>query len=658
MESSASSVPVVHFGAFEVDLCSGELRKRGLRIKLQDQPFQVLAILLEHAGEMVSRDELHQKLWPADTFVDFDHGLNNAINRLREALSDSAEKPLFIETLPRRGYRFIAPISQQVPTKLDALGTSEGKWTGEGAQTTEGTALRPADHPPNANPVSDNRVSVLARITWGRLGVAAVLLVALGIAWFTWYRPPIQQNAANLPQIRSLAVLPLKNLSSDKDQEYFVEGMTDQLITDLAKVGSLRVISRMSIMRYEGTRNPLAQIARELNVDAVIEGTVLRSGDRVRITAQLIRAAPEQHLWSESYERNLGDVLTLQSDVARAIAHEVRAKLTHQEEVLLEPKRPVNRKAYELYLKGSHFENQSTEAGLKKGREYFQQAIDTDPGYALAYAGLANSFDLLGGFSLLPAREVFPKAEAAATKALSMDGSLAEAHAALGYAMLLYDWNWAAAETELKQSIKLNPNSAINHTYYGLYFETVGQAQEAIAEMERARERDPLSLSINTELGVAYRDARYYDRAIEQCRKTVELDQNFSPAHWCLGMAYASKKMYKEATDELLTARATGGCPCELAALGYTYAAAGQTISARSVLRELERRSEQGYPLSYLISEVYAGLGENDHAFAWLNRAYKERDGQLTWLKLDPMIDSLRPDPRFSDLLRRVGLSQ
>jgi Tfp pilus assembly protein PilF len=296
---------------------------------------------------------------------------------------------------------------------------------------------------------------------------------------------------------------------------------------------------------------------------------------------------------------------------------------------------------------------------LKKGREYFQRAVDTEPSYALAYAGLANSYDLLGGSSLFPAQEVFPKAEAAARKALTIDNSLAEAHTALGHAILFFDWNWAAAEREFKQSIRLNANNATAHEYYALYFDTLGQVKEAIGEMERARELDPLSLDINAQLGVVYRDGGYYDQAIEQCRKTVELEQNFSPGHWCLGMAYTAKKMYKEATDEFLKARAVGGCPCELAALGYTYAAAGDKISASGILRELERRSDQGSPLSYLISEVYAGLGENDRAFQWLNRAYKERDCNLPgWLKVDPMMDTLRADPRFKDLVRRVGLPE
>jgi tetratricopeptide (TPR) repeat protein len=309
-----------------------------------------------------------------------------------------------------------------------------------------------------------------------------------------------------------------------------------------------------------------------------------------------------------------------------------------------------------MYLKGSYFSNKRTEEGLKKGREYFQRAVDTDPSYALAYAGLADSYDVLGGSSLVPAQEVFPKAEAAARRALTIDDSLAEAHAALGHAILFFDWNWAAAEREFKQSIRLNTNSATVHKYYALYFQTVGKPKEAISEMKWARDLDPVSLDINAQLGVMYRDGRYYDQAIEQCRKTVELDQNFSPGHWCLGMGYVAKKMYKEAVDELLKARVTGGCPCELAALGYTYAVSGDRVAAENILGELKIHSAQGYPLSYLIAEVYAGLHENDHAFEWLNRAYKERDCQLTWLKLDPMMDALRSDPRFENLVRGVGL--
>jgi TolB-like protein len=327
-----------------------------------------------------------------------------------------------------------------------------------------------------------------------------------------------------------VAVLPLQNLSNDKEQEYFAEGMTDQLITDLAKVGSLRVISRTSTMRYQGTHTSLAQIARELNVDALIEGAVMRSGDRIRITAQLIRALPEQHLWSESYERNLRDVLALQSDGARAIVREVRAKLTTQEEALLKAGHPVNPKTYELYLKGRHYANQRTEVGLKKSRDYLQQAIDADPDYALAYAGLATSYDLLGGYSLLPARDVFPKAsfgyQGAGYRRFAGRGTRSS-----GIRSALLRLELGGSEAELKQSIRLNPSSATAHEIYSLYYDTIGQTKESIAEMERARELDPLSLDINAQLGVVYRDGRYYDRAIEQCRKTIELDQNFSPGH-------------------------------------------------------------------------------------------------------------------------------
>jgi TolB-like protein/DNA-binding winged helix-turn-helix (wHTH) protein/Tfp pilus assembly protein PilF len=665
MEERSYTQQILHFGQFEFDQETGELRRRGLQVKIAGQPVQILAMLLEHPGQVIAREQIEKKLWPADTFVEFEQSLNAAVKRLREALGESAENPRYIETLPRRGYRFIAPVTVGGLEPRGSIAQEGGPSAPPLAESMRAAGTERPQTLPYARQ-SDGGAAVPSKLRspmqWTRPGLVAaagVLLVVTGVVWFTWHRSRVQSGFSTPKRIQSLAVLPLQNLSSDKEQEYFVDGMTDQLITGLAKIGSLRVISRTSAMRYKGTGKALDQIGRELKVDAVVEGTVLRSGNRVRITAQLIRAMPEQHLWSESYEGDLRDVLALQGDVARAIAHEIRIKLSAHEQALLERKRPVNPEAYEMYLKGSYFSNKRTEEGLKKGREYFQRAVDTEPSYALAYAGLANSYDLLGAYSLFPAQEVFPKAEAAARKALTVDNSLAEAHTALGYAILFFDWNWAAAEREFRQSIRLNANSATAHEYYALYFDTLGQIKEAISEMERARELDPLSLDINAQLGVVYRDGRYYDQAIEQCRKTVELDQHFSPGHWCLGMAYTAKKMYKEATDEFLKARASGGCPCELAALGYAYAAAGDKISASSILRELERRSEQGSPLSYLIAEVYAGLGENDRAFTWLDRAYKERDFNLpAWLKLDPMMDSLRSDPRLTDLVRRVGLPE
>jgi TolB-like protein/DNA-binding winged helix-turn-helix (wHTH) protein len=657
---------LLRFGVFEVDLGTGELHKAGSLINLSPQPFKILVLLASCPGQLVTREEIQRQVWGSDTFVDFEQGLNFAVKKIRAALSDDAETPRYIETLPRRGYRFIAPV-EVVPASIlahasrivDVSGPAESQGLLAQQERPVSAATGPVEIETAGHALPEKARKRLAPRLWRPALTASVLFSLLALVAglsFSGLRDRVLGRTSP-GSIQSLAVLPLENLSGDKEQEYFVDGMTDELITALAKIRSLRVISRTSAMRYKGAVKPLAAIARDLKVDAVVEGTVLRSGDRLRITAQLIRVVPEQHLWAESYERDLRDVLALQRDVARAIVHEIQIKLSVQEQArLARPQPAVNPEAHELYLKGLYFLNKRTEIGLRKGVEYFQKAVEKDSGYALAYAGLANSYDILGGYSVLPSAEAFPKAEAAATAALALDSELAEAHTSLGFARLMFDWNWAAAEKELKQGIELRPNDATAHEYYSTYFNTMGQAEEAIAEMRRARELDPLSLDINAQLGVAYRDGRHADQAVEQCRKTLELDPNFEMAHWCLGLAYVAKGMYEEAVQELRTAVATGGCPCKLAALGYTYAITGDRARAQGVLRDLKIKAEQGYELSYLIAEVYAGLRDYEQAFQWLNKAYNHRDSQLSWLKLDPLIDNLRSDPRLADLMHRVGL--
>ena len=446
----------LRFGAFEVDLRAGELRKKGIKVRLQEKPFQILALLLKHAGAVVTREELRQKLWPADIIVDFDHSLGTAIGKLRQSLGDTAQNPRFVETLSNRGYRFIAPVSA----------VEEG-----------------AGSPPQNSTPED----VVPPFSAFELAIP-VTLPPVARSWRQPRTPP-----AGLERIESLAVLPLVNVSGDDGQEYFVDGMTDELITELAKIGLLRVISRTSTMRYKASSKSLGQIARELNVDAVVEGTVLRSEDRVRITAQLIHAATDRHLWAESYERHLKDVMALQDEVAGAIASRIQIKLTSHEKAQLAASRPVDPEAYEAYLKGRYFLSKGTEAGLKKSVEYFQQSVERDPSSAPAFAGLADSYDYLGAYALLPSKEVFPKAKTAATKALGIDGTADEAHSALGLAILFFDWDWAAAEKHFKEALKLNPNNATAHQYYGEYFVAVGDADKAIAEYKRARDLDPLS---------------------------------------------------------------------------------------------------------------------------------------------------------------------
>ena len=441
----------LRFGVFEVDVRAGELRKHGLRIRLQEQPFQLLAMLLEHPGQVVTREELQKKLWPADTFVDFDHGLNKAVNKIRDALGDSAESPRFVETVARRGYRFLAEVK--------AAETAPGN--NPDVAPTPIHAAETRDGPDSAvTPVAPkNRVPSIA---WKLAAFVLLPLIVLFIGW--------KLHSRNYPAsvVHSLAVLPLESLSNDASQDYFADGMTDELISDLGQISALRVISRTSVMAYKHARKPLSQIARELNVDVIVEGTVLRSGDRVRITAQLIDATADKHLWSQSYEGELKDTLALQNQVAQAIADQIRIKLNPQEQAALKIARVVNPEAYESYLKGRYFWNKRTPDSLKVALAYFDQAIDEDPNYAQAYSGLADTYALLGDwqYAVMTPKEAFPKAKNAAIKALELDSTLSEAHNSLAFCFDAFDWDLESAGKEFQRSIELNPGYATAHHWY------------------------------------------------------------------------------------------------------------------------------------------------------------------------------------------------
>jgi len=576
MASSHSPGPqVVCFGAYEADLRSGELRKQGVRIRLPEQPFQVLAILLEHPGEVVTRESLQKRLWPDGTFVDFEQGLNAAVKRLREALDDSAETPRLIETLPRRGYRFIGSL------------------------------------------------------------------------------------AAKPGRIESLAVLPLENLSGDAEQDYFAEGMTEALITSLAKIGALRVVSRTSVMQYKGVRKSLRDIALELQVDGVVEGTVQRSGERLRISAQLIHAPTDTHLWAESYDRDLRDVLALQSEVSRAIAREVQIKLTPLDQARIAQAHPVDPEAYDAYLKGRYHWNRRRGEGLQPAVQYFEQAIAKDPAYGAAYAGLADCLTVLGWSSFVAPDEGCGRAIGLARKALEMDRSLAEGHASLAMATANYEYDFVSAEREFERSIELNPRYATAHHWFGMYLALMGRYEESYAEVKRAVRLDPHSLMIRWTLGFACWCARRYDQAIEQYEKVLELDPNFVWAQQGMASTFREKSMHERAIAAAQrTVELSPGAPTFVGFLGLAYAAAGHRDETQNILQQLQELSKQRYVTPYLVAQIHASLGETDEAFRWLEIGYRERAAWMVLLKIDSRFDGLRSDPRFQDLLRRMNFPE
>jgi TolB-like protein/DNA-binding winged helix-turn-helix (wHTH) protein/Flp pilus assembly protein TadD len=634
----------LRFGIFEADLRTGELKKRGARVRLQEQPFQVLAVLLARPGELVTREELRARLWTADTFVDFDHGLNKAINKIREALGDSAESPRFIETVPRRGYRFIADVAvvdfQSAPAETSAPSTAGGR---RGADDREPTEVA-------GQITAHENWSGTRPLTIAGCGLALASVILVG-----W----LLQSRGRAPTIRSVAVLPLENLSGDASQEYFADGMTDQLIATLGQISALRVISRTSVMRYKGALTPLPQIARELNVDAVIEGSIMRSGGRVRITAQLIEAAVDNHLWAQSYDGDLRDTLALQSRVARAIAEEIRVNIQPKEQAALKNVKSVIPEAYEAYLKGRYFWNKRTVDGLNRAKEYFDDAVAKAPDYAPARSGLADTYALLGDwqYGVMPAREALPAAKAAAIKALELDDSLGEAHTSLGFVLSGFDWNWAAAEKEFRQAIDLNPGYATAHHWYAWHLSLMGRNGEAIAEMRKARSLDPLSLIINADLAEVLLLGHFYDEAAQQSRKTIEMDPGFALAHNHLAEAYLHKHMRDDAIAEFQQAvHLSEGSPICTANLARAYTLSGRRADAEQLLTGMKKRSNPAYSNAAEIAMIYAALGENTQAMAWLERGYDERFNPGVLLR--PGFDALRADPRFRNLVHRVGLTE
>jgi TolB-like protein/DNA-binding winged helix-turn-helix (wHTH) protein/Flp pilus assembly protein TadD len=621
MQVPSPPTDIVHFGIFQLDLKARELHKAGVKVKLQEQPFRVLALLVDRAGQVVTREELQQKVWPTAVYVGFDQGLNNAIKKVRDALGDSADSPRFIETVERHGYRFVAPVS------ASPRGPSEPRFH-FGLRTRRNTAL---------------------------IGLATASLVA-ALAYWAWHGSDMRGRTSSEKVI--LAVLPFDNLSRDPDQEFFSDGLTEEMIAQLGKLNPerLTVIARGSVAKYKGTSLAVNQIGRELHADYLVQGSVRRASDRVRITVQLIQVRDQTDLWAESYDRELKDMLTLQDSVSRTIANQIHIALTPARQTPLPSRANLDPEAYEAYLKGRYYWNKRTADGLQKALIYFQQAINKDPAYGAAYSGLADCNSGLAWHGFKSPAEALPKADAAALKAVEIEPQSAEAHASLGL-VLNHSWDWAGAEAEFKRALQLDPHYANAHHWYGDTLSVMGRHDEALLEAKQALELDPLNLMISTWVGLRYYLARKYDLAIEQGRNTVELDANFAAAHLLLGESYVQMGLHEQGLAELQTAAGlSGNSPLYLAQLAVAHALAGRRTEALPIIAQLQTISSNRYVSPYGLAQIYAALNDKEQTFKWLQIAYDDRAVWMSYLAVDPVFDSLRSDQRFQYLLRRIHL--
>jgi TolB-like protein/DNA-binding winged helix-turn-helix (wHTH) protein/Tfp pilus assembly protein PilF len=622
--------PPIRFGIFEVDLEAGELRRQGVKVKLQQQPFQILALLLECPGEVVTREELQKRLWPTDTFVDFDRGLNRATNRLRESLGDEADNPRFVETLPRRGYRFIGQVE-----KVEEGGRAPALVSG---QDSSG---------------SRERRRYLPNFDWARARIGFVIaVIGLGLlaGWYFFLRP---RDGA----IQSLAVLPFVNAGSDSNAEYLSDGITESLINNLSQLPDLRVMARSTVFRYKGKDTDPQKIGNDLRVQAVLSGRLLQQGSVLIIQAELMDVKTGTQLWGGQFNRSAEDVLALQDDLSGEIAEKLRLKLTGDEKQRLVKRYTEDSEAYQFYLKGRYYWNKRSPEGAQKAVSYFQQAIGKDPAYALAYAGLADAYTYLSFFNVVAPREAMPSAKAAAMKALEIDEHLAEAHISLGYISFPYDWDWTAAGRHFDQALALKPALTRAHNFYPLYLSSRGMGQQALAVAKAALDFDPASPSVSHYLAVQLYLARQFDQAIEQCHKTLDLDSNSAVAYHVLGQAYLAKGMNREAEVVLEKYSALSqGSADSLALLGYSHARLGERSRALRTLEELKAASKKSYVPAFYFAMIYAALEDKDQAFMQLEQGYDERFARFAYLKLEALWDPLRSDGRFSELVQRVGI--
>jgi len=650
MPPDAATGSVYRFGLFEVDGRLGELRKQGRVIKLRGRPFDILLLLLGRRGDLISREELRQELWAADTFVDFDHGLNSAMNRLREALGDSAESPRYIETLPKRGYRFIAPIELIEPARVAATGFQPRVGEpGLPPDSSESPAQRPAS--PEPQPAAPF-VSRLSRAVL--LAAVGALVTAIVVASF-FLRIA---RTVQAPTKMTLAVLPFENLSADADQDFFTDGFTDEMISELGKLDPehLGVIARTTTRLYKNARKDIGQIHRELGVDYVLEGSIRRAVNRVRITAQLVQATDMTHLWAESYDRDVSDVLTIQSEVAMKIARSLTLALHRPEPQ--PPQGSTSSTAYDLYLRGRAFRDQATEESTRKAIEYFQRSIAADPRYARAYAAMADAHWLLGspGWEVEQPMGLLQRAQSNAERALALDSQLAEAHAVLAMLRLSYRWDRAGSEQEIREAIRLNPSSAVAHQYYSATLTTMGKFDEAIVEARRALDLDPLSAPASTTLGIRYWYAGRIAEAAIQFTKTLDAHPEFAIAHWGLAQTHLANGNNARAIDELQRAVELSGNSAYMRAhLAFGLARAGNRERAIGIERELDIESHERYQPPYHQALIALGLGDQGGMMRALERVFADRSGWMVFLPVEPEFAAVRATPEFQRLLARVS---
>jgi DNA-binding winged helix-turn-helix (wHTH) protein/TolB-like protein/Flp pilus assembly protein TadD len=641
-----------HFGAFRMDTRERLLLRDGEPVPLPPKVYDTLLALVESSGHLIGKDELMKTVWP-DTFVE-DANLTVNISALRRALAEGGSEHQYIETIPRRGYRFVSPVTRvkneseaplaEEPAVSRAIEAGEDK--GEAGEKVLREDERPA-LPAEAIVTSPRRRRFSPAVAW-----LALLLVCLSLLAYYKGRKP----AAPERRVRSIAVLPFKPLVADSRDEPLEMGMCDALITRLGGLNQLAVRPTSSVMIYNRPgQDPLAA-GRELNVDALLEGYVQRSGDKIRVTVQLLNIKDGTHLWSGQFNENFTDIFAVEDSISRQMV-EALLKLTGEEQQRVARHPTDNIEAYEYYLKGRYFLEKRTSEGVQKSTEHFQQATEKDAKYALAFAGLAEAYVILGVRADLPPRDSYQKAKTAALRALEIDDTNAEAHIALAHVRCWYDWDWSGAESEFKRAIQLSFNNPINTQYYASFLITMGRHQEAISEIRQAQRLAPLSLNTNVQMARILYFARQYDEAIEQCLRTLELEPDYGGARFFLGRVYKQKGMYREAFAELDKARDLFNDSAEvMSVIGYTCAVSGRRAEALKIVRELQNQSKQRYVSPYHLAMVYAGLGEADQAFSWLEKAFADREGRMTILKVVPEFDGLRSDPRFADLVRRIGL--